>query len=91
MNWEGLCILEKILCYFCQKSIVIYASKDCVPSLWTTAVSTIFISSKLWVGVDEVNDGLTKILCVNMLQFFVVSLEVVGRRISYEWWCWLEL
>jgi hypothetical protein len=25
--------LEKSLCYFCQKSIVIYAYKDCLPSL----------------------------------------------------------
>jgi len=29
----AVCALEKSLCYFTQKSIVIYAYKDCLPSL----------------------------------------------------------
>jgi hypothetical protein len=70
MNWEGLCTLEKNLCYFCKKSIVIYTSKDYLPSLWVAAMTpTILISSKLWVGVDGINDDLSKIVwtCLSLL------------------------
>ncbi len=84
---RGVVRFWKCFCWFCKKSIVIYASKDCLPSLWTTAMTLNYFHFLQIVGGCRWSKcSLSKNLYI--LQFSIAFLEAIGRRISHEWWCW---